>query len=116
MFVNEKIFEEYSYEHYKKNQKNKTTTTTTTTTKTSWWKWQGIYVVQNWYLFLWISLSYRNDEKKHADRDLLRGKDKRHYIKNLVVKLLELIQVKKVIQIMKLVGYKHILVSFKTEN
>ena len=49
----------------------------------------------------------------------LKERDKRYYKKNLVVSLLELIQVMQkevMIQIMKLVKYKHLLVNLKTDN
>ena len=49
----------------------------------------------------------------------LKRKDKRYQKKNLVVSLLELIQVMQkevMIQIMKLVKYKHLLVNLKTDN
>ena len=49
----------------------------------------------------------------------LKRKDKRYQKKNLVASLLELIQVMQkevMIQIMKLVKYKHLLVNLKTDN
>ena len=49
----------------------------------------------------------------------LKRKDKRYQKKDLVVSLLELIHVMQkevMIQIMKLVKYKHLLVNLKTDN
>ena len=49
----------------------------------------------------------------------LKRKDKRYQKKNLVASLLELIQVMQkevMIQIMKLVKYKHLLVNLKTDK
>ena len=49
----------------------------------------------------------------------LKRKDKRYQKKNLAASLLELIQVMQkevMIQIMKLVKYKHLLVNLKTDN
>ena len=49
----------------------------------------------------------------------LKRKDKRYQKKNLVASLLELIQVMQkevMIQIMKLVKYKNLLVNLKTDN
>ena len=49
----------------------------------------------------------------------LKRKDKRYQKKKLVASLLELIQVMQkevMIQIMKLVKYKHLLVNLKTDN
>ena len=49
----------------------------------------------------------------------LKRKDKRYQKKNLVASLLELIQVMQkevMIQIMKLIKYKHLLVNLKTDN
>ena len=52
-----------------------------------------------------------------TDTLFLRGKDKKHYKKNLVVNLSELIRVKKAImQTMKLVEYKHLSINLKTDN
>ena len=47
----------------------------------------------------------------------LKGKDKKHQKKNLVVNSLEVIRVKNaVIQIFKLVEYKRLSVNLKTDN
>ena len=43
----------------------------------------------------------------------LRRKDKKHQKKNLVVNLLELIQIRVLIEIMKLVEYKHLSENLK---
>ena len=61
-------------------------------------------------------LAVEIDEKGHTDRDLeFEKKDKRHQKKNLTVNLLELILVEKILmQIMKLVEYKRLLVNLKT--
>ena len=114
IFVNEKILEEYSvkvyeidpcfYEHYKKSK--------------SWWKWTLIHIIQNWCLFFWISFSCRNWWKRSywqipyfwGEKTRSAGKE------NLVVNLFELIQVNVMMKIMKLVEYKHLLVSLKTDN
>ena len=100
IFVNEKVLEGYCvkvhkidpyiYEHYK----------------------QKIQVDNR------IPFSCKNWWKKHADSYLIfEEKRKEALVKNLVVNLLELILAKKImIQIMKLVEYKHSLVSLKTEN
>ena len=62
-------------------------------------------------------LAVEIDEKGHTDRDLIfEEKDKKHQKKNLVVNLLELIQVMQklvMIQIMRLVTQKHLLMSSK---
>ena len=61
--------------------------------------------------------SHRNWWTKHEGRELIfEKKDKRHYKKILVANLLELIQVMQkrvMMQIMKLVKYKHLLVNLK---
>ena len=46
----------------------------------------------------------------------LRRKDKKHYKKNLVVNLLELIQVSIMAKIMKLVEFKQLSVNLKKDN
>ena len=46
----------------------------------------------------------------------LRRKDKNHQKKNSMVNLLELIQVKGMMKIMKLAEYKHLLVNLKRKN
>ena len=62
-------------------------------------------------------LAVEIDEKKHAGRDFIFEEKRQKVLqKNLVVNLLELIQVKKVMQIMKLVECKHLLVCLKTDN
>ena len=68
--------------------------------------------------FIEYPLAVEIDEKKHADRDLIfEEKTRSTRKKNLVVKLLESILAKTImIQIMKLVEYKHSLVSLKTGN
>ena len=64
------------------------------------------------------NLATEIDGKAHTDRDLIFGrKDKKHQKKNLIVNLLELIQVKKaMMQVMKFVEHKHLLVNVKTGN
>ena len=114
-FVNEKILEEcsvktyeidpYFYEHYKKEQ---------------------VYENGCEYILFRIDVYFSEyllaveiDEKGHTDRDLLfeerklfeEGK-KRSTRKNLDCKF---IRIKKVIKTMKLVEYKHLLVSLKTD-
>ena len=68
--------------------------------------------------FLEHNLATEIDGKAHTDRDLIFGrKDKKHQKKNLIVNLLELIQVKKaMIQVMKFLEHKHLLVNVKTGN
>ena len=62
-------------------------------------------------------LAVEIDEQDHASEILfLRRKDKKHWKKNLIVNLLELIQVSVMMKIMKLVEYKHLLVNLKTDN
>ena len=65
-------------------------------------------------------LAVEIDEKGHTDRDLtFEQKDKKHQKENLVVNLLELIQVMQkmvMIQIIRLVMYKHLLMSSKIKK
>ena len=65
--------------------------------------------------FIEYPLAVEIDEKKHADRDLIfEEKTRSTRKKNLVVKLLESILAKTImIQIMKLVEYKHSFSEFK---
>ena len=58
-------------------------------------------------------LAVEIDEKSRTDRD---EKTKSTKKKDLVVNLLELIRVKVIMQIMKLVEYKHSSVNLKTDN
>ena len=62
-------------------------------------------------------LAVEIDEKGHTNRDLIfEEKDKKHQKKNLVVNLLELMQVMQkmvMIQIMKLMVQKHLLMISK---
>ena len=114
-FVNEKILEEcsvktyeidpYFYEHYKKEQ---------------------VYENGCEYILFRIDVYFSEyllaveiDEKGHTDRDLLleerklfEERKKRSTRKNLDCKF---IRIKKVIKTMKLVEYKHLLVSLKTD-
>ena len=63
-------------------------------------------------------LAVEIDEQNHEGRELIFEK-KRQEVLDLVVSLLELIQVMQnevMIQIMKLVKYKHLLVNLKTDN
>ena len=65
-------------------------------------------------------LAVEIDEKGHTDRDIIfEEKRQKALEKNLVVNLLELIQVMQkmiMIQIMRLVMYKHLLMSSKIKN
>ena len=63
-------------------------------------------------------LAVEIDEKKNmlAETLFLRKKDKKCQKKNLVVNLLELIQVSIMMEITKLVEYKHLSVNLKTDN
>ena len=56
------------------------------------------------------------DDKNHTDRDLIfEQKRQKALEKNLTARLLELILVEKILmQTMKLVKYKHLLVNLKT--
>ena len=115
IFVNDKILEEYCVQTYKidpyfydhdkeliKGDKNG----------------------RNYMLFkidvyiLEHNLAVEINEKAHTDRDLILEEKRQEALeKELIVSLLELIQVKKVMmQIMKLVEYRHLLVNLKTDN
>ena len=65
-------------------------------------------------------LAVEIDEKGHTDRDIIfEEKRQKALEKNLVVNLLELIQVMQkmvMIQIMRLVMYKHLLMSSKIKK
>ena len=65
-------------------------------------------------------LAVEIDEKGHTDRDLIFEEKRQEALeKNLVVNLLELIQVMQkmvMIQIMRLVMYKHLLMSSKIKK
>ena len=65
-------------------------------------------------------LAVEIDEKGHTNRDLIfEEKDKKHQKKNLVVNLLELMQVMQkmvMIQIMKLMVQKHLLMISKIKK
>ena len=63
-------------------------------------------------------LAVKIDEKVHTDRDIIfEEKRQKALEKNLVVNLLELIQVmQKMIYIMRLVMYKHFLMSSKIKK
>ena len=64
------------------------------------------------FIFLKIFYLQKFMKKKHAGRNLIfEEKRKKVLEKNLVVNLLELVQVKKVTQVIKSVEYKHSLVS-----
>ena len=114
IFENEKILEEYSVkiyetdlyfsEHYEK-------------------KYKLIVMVNNIYILFRIDIYFTKyclaveiDEKGHTDRDLTFEQKRQEALeKNLTVHLLELILVKKILmQIMKLVEYKRLLVNLKT--
>ena len=63
------------------------------------------------------NLAVEVDEKRHADRDLIFEKKRQEALKkNWFVNLLELILIKKIMCFMKLVEYKHLLVSLKIKN
>ena len=68
--------------------------------------------------FFEYNLAVEVDEKGQTDRDLIfEKKDQKLWKKNLIVSLLELILVKKtMMQIMRLVEYKHSLASLKLKN
>ena len=81
--------------------------------------------VNTYYLELMFSLINFYQQQRLMKNDipkeilLLRKKDKKHQKKILVVNLLELIQVMQkmvMIQIMRLVTQKHLLMSLKTDN
>ena len=66
------------------------------------------------------SLAVEIDERGHTDRDLIcEDKRQKALEKNLVINLLELVQLMQkmvMIQIMRLVMYKHLLMSSKTKK
>ena len=111
IFVNKKILEEYSvktygtdpyfYENYKKKYKLMKMGT-------------NIYYLELMFIFLnilWL--------QKLMKKVILTGTEEKRQEtleKNLVKNLLELIQVSVMIKIMKLVEYKHLLVSLKIDN
>ena len=115
IFVNEKILEEYSvkiyeidpyfYEHYRKKIQTDENGS------------EYILFRIDIY-FTEYSLAVEIDEKGHTDRSLIfekkKKKQKKHQKEHLIVNLLELILVEKImVQTMKLVEYKYLLVSFK---
>ena len=112
IFVNEKLFfgfenlKTYFYENYRR-KKNKMMKMGV-----------NIYYLELMFILLNISLSQKLMKKVILTETLfLRRKDKKHQEKNLVVNLLELKRVKKaMMQTMKLVEYKHLSVSLKTDN
>ena len=81
--------------------------------------------VNTYYLeFMFILINFYQQQKL-MKKDILteilflRQKDKKHQQKNSVINLLELIQVMQkivMIQIMRLVTYKYLLMSLKTDN
>ena len=111
IFVNKKILEEYSvktyetdpyfYENYKKKYKLMKMGT-------------NIYYLELMFIFLnilWL--------QKLMKKVILTGTEEKRQEtleKNLVKNLLELIQASVMIKIMKLVEYKHLLVSLKIDN
>ena len=74
----------------------------------------NIYYLELIFILVCFS-AVKIDEKGHTDKDIfLKKKDKKHQNKKLVVNLLELIQVMQkivMIQIKRLVMYKHLLIS-----
>ena len=104
-----KIYEidPYFYEHYEKKYKLMK---------------MGVNIYYLELIFILVSVF---QQQKLMKKDILteilflRKKDKKHQKKNLVVNLLELIQVMQqmvMIQIMRLVTQKHLLMSLKTDN
>ena len=87
-----------------------------------------IKVDKNWHEYILFKtdvyfteyfLAVEIDEQNHKGRDLIFEKDKRHQKKDLVAYLLELIQVTQkevMIQTMKLVEYKHLVVNLKKKK
>ena len=117
LFLNEKILEEYSlkiygidpffYEHH--NEKIKFD------------KNGSEYMLFRIDVcFTEYFLAVEIDEQNHAGRELIFEKKRPEALeKNLVASLLELIQKMQkevMIQIMKLVKYKHLLINLKTDN
>ena len=117
IFKNQNPFEEYSvkiyeidpyfYEHYEKKYKLIK---------------MGVNIYHLELIFILVSVF---QQQKLMKKDILtetlflKKKDKKHQKKNLVVNLLELIQVMQkivMIQIMRLVTYKYLLMSLKTDN
>ena len=117
LFMNEKIFEEYSvkiYEidpYFQEHHKEKI--------KVGKNEREYILFRIDVYFTEYFS-AVETDEQNHEGRELIfEKKDKSHYKKNLVVNLLELIQVmqKRVMtQTMKLVKCKYLPVSLKTKK
>ena len=117
LFMNEKIFEEYSlkiYEidpYFQEHHKEKI--------KVGKNECEYILFRIDVYFTEYFS-AVETDEQNHEGRELIfEKKDKSHYKKNLVVNLLELIQVmqKRVMtQTMKLVKCKYLPVSLKTKK
>ena len=115
IFVNDKILEEYCVQTYKINpyfyDHDKELI-------------KGGINGRNYMLFkidvyiLEYNLAVEINEKAHTDRDFIFEEKRQEALeKELIVSLLELIQVKKVMmQIMKLVEYRHLLVNLKTDN
>ena len=115
IFVNDKILEEYCVQTYKINpyfyDHDKELI-------------KGGENGRNYMLFkidvyiLEHNLAVEINEKAHTDRDFIFEEKRQEALeKELIVSLLELIQVKKVMmQIMKLVEYRHLLVNLKTDN
>ena len=117
IFKNQNLLEEYSvkiyeidpyfYEHYEKKYKLIK---------------MGVNIYYLELIFILVSVF---QQQKLMKKDILtetlflRKKDKKHQKKNLVVNLLELIQVMQkmvMIQIMRLVMYKHLLMSSKIKK
>ena len=115
IFVNDKILEEYCVQTYKINpyfyDHDKELI-------------KGGKNGRNYMLFkidvyiLEHNLAVEINENAHTDRDFIFEEKRQEALeKELIVSLLELIQVKKImIQIMKLVEYRHLLVNLKTDN
>ena len=63
------------------------------------------------------SLAVEIDEKKkHAERDHIFEEKRQEVLKKLGCKFIELMQVKGMANIMKLVEYKHLFVNLKADN
>ena len=116
IFVNEKILEEYSvkiyridpyfHQHYKEKIQ---------TDKNG--HYHILFKIDVYFAEYFLAVEI--NEKGHTDRDLIFEEKRQEALekKNLVVNLLELIQARKVMmQTMKLVEYKHLLVNLKTDN
>ena len=75
---------------------------------------KNIYYLELMFISL-NCLAVEIEGKGHTDRDLIfEQKDKRHQKKSLTVHLLDLMLVKKILmQIVKLVEYKRLLVNLK---